>query len=469
MSRRENKGRSTQTELHGREGPPYVRVVEPPPELAVSRPVKLEAQSVRSVVREGFPSLSKEQFRLLCYTLCGIGFLTRLVLWQISEGSNDVRLWFQFAHEISHDGLAATYVHNGLFNHPPTMGLLAATSLRLSEALNVSFAKVFKTWPIAAEFGTAYLLFSLWRRRGEMDRAALALAAYGCSLICILLSGFHGNLDPVYWFFVLATCYWLETRDAPFRAGLLLGAALDVKLIPLLVVLPLSATCRDLRSFVRFGTGMCLALVPFALPLVWFTGEERHAFVRNIFGYSSWTDNWGIEMVQRVLVGVFHDSAPQIATWASDFGAYYHRAGAKLLLSMTTLIAGWQLLSVRKLDAYSMAAVCFCLFLVMASGFGVQYLGCAVPVLMAVHVAAGFRAATATGVFAALMYCTFITSWSPIITVHRDSPNFLAPASFMAWWVLLGCLIQMGRRFIWPDFRRAWLPGEPRRADEQSH
>lgn len=359
-------------------------------------------------------------------------------------GSNDIRLWENFARRVDGEGLGATYVNDRMFNHPPMMGLLANTTLHISWMLSVPFSKTFKVWGLAAEFGIAFLLLAIWRRRGEPERAALAVAAYGCSLVCILISGFHGNLDPVYWVLVLAACYWLESRNAPFRAGLCLGASLEVKLIAMLVVLPLAATCRDVRGFVRFTAGVVLALTPFALSPLWFSSDEREAFVHNIFRYRSYTDNWGIEMLKRMVVGAFHDTAPAIARSAAEFGAHYHRAGANYLLAITTLIAVSQLRGKpRKLDAYSVAALCLCLFLVLASGFGVQYLGCVVPVLIAIDVGAGFGAATATGVFAALLYSGFIQSWSPLVTEHARMPASLAPASFLAWWVLLCCAIRI--------------------------
>jgi hypothetical protein len=171
-------------------------------------------------------------------------------------------------------------------------------------------------------------------------------------------------------------------------------------------------------------------------------------------------------MLQRVLAGAFRYSAPQVSASVAQFGDHYYRSGAKYLLVVTTLLAAWRSVSWRKVDAYCMAALSSCLFLVMASGFGVLYLGCVVPVLTAVNVATGFGAATATGVFAALIYCTFVTSWIPLITIHKPWPHFFAPASFMAWWVLLGCLIRIGRRCWSPILEHSWPADQAQRADK---
>jgi hypothetical protein len=367
-------------------------------------------------------------------------------LWQLSTGSNDIRHWRFFAKRVSDYGLGSTYVTVPLFNHPPMMGLVASLTWKVSWALGLPFPQTFKVWPLAAELGIAYLLFSIWSRRGEPDRAAFACAAYGCALVCILISGFHGNVDPVLWFLLLASCYFLESHRAPFRAGLCLGAALEIKLIPVLVVLPLAATCRDLREFRRFCAGAIVALIPFGLPLLWLSPVERVAFFYKIFGYKSFREDWGIEMIARQVYSVFHASAPKLAMAATDFAAYYRGTGAKYLLVATTLLAVWQAVRQRnKLDAYTIVALCLCLFLVFASGFGVQYLGCVVPVLMAFDIAAGFVVATATGIFAASIYCYYVVNWNPITTVHNGIGQDLAPVAFLAWWVVAGCALKIWR------------------------
>lgn len=370
-----------------------------------------------------------------------------MVLWWRSTGSNDIGSWHDFGKTIASSGLGSMYVINSQFNHPPPMGQLAALTWWISDKLALPFPQLFKLWGLAGEIGTIFLLYSIWSRRGDRERAALACAAYGCGLVGILISGFHGNYDPLLWCFLLASCYWLEGRQAPFRAGLFLGAALDVKLIAVLVALPLAATCRSLRDFRNFCTGAAVALIPFGMPLLWFKANERAAFVANVFGYLSSVEDWGIELILRQFIHVFHVTVPPIGTFAQEFAVHYHNNGARYLVAATTLLALWQVLRrPHKLDAYSIVALSLCLFLVFASGFGVQYLGCVVPVLLAFDIGAGFAVATATGVFATAIYCSFVVSWDPIATSHsRIDGGYLGPVAFLAWWVLAGCALQIWR------------------------
>lgn len=386
----------------------------------------------------------RNRIRLL-YVLGSLGLLLRVVLWRLSEGSNDIRTFAHFAQFVDAYGLGGTYVRDPWFNHPPLMGVLARATWRLAPRIGLPFAQTFKLFGMFAELATALLLAQIWQRRVQPERAAEAFAAYGCALCCILISGFHGNTDPAYWFLVLAAVYLLQDRDAPLLAGLALGAALNVKLIPLLVVLPLAACCKNARAVARYALGGVIAFVPFASIVAGFDSHERAAFVRNVFGYTSLREYWGIELIERVILAAFQASAPKIALAVNEFGFAYAQHGSKILLATTTALALWQVFNRRSgLDAYAMAALCFCLFLVLASGFGVQYLGAVVPLLLACRIREGFAVATLSGVFIGLIYASFVRTWTPIYSQHGAiSPVFGAP-SLATWWLLVLCC-----RSIW--------------------
>ncbi len=391
--------------------------------------------ALRSLKRIWAPGRARPR---LLVALGVAGLLARVVLWCVTEGTNDIRTWARFAMAIDVYGLDGTYLRDPTFNHPPLMGLLAQATWHVAPRLGATFGRSFKVYSMLAELGIALLLAAIWRRRAKPEQAAAAFAAYGWALCCILVSAYHGNTDPVYWFLVLAAVYLMQDRDAPFFAGLALGAALNVKLIPVLVALPLAACSRSLRAFVRFAAGGLLAVVPFVGLVLSFAPEGRAAFVRNVFGYGSYRENWGIELIERALIAAFQTSAPPIAIAVYDVGNVYARHGSQILLACTTALAVYQLATRRtRLDAYALAALCFCLFLVLAQGFGVQYLGAVVPLLLAVRIRDGFAFATMAGLFIALIYASFVRTWSPVYSEHNYfSPAFAAPA-FATWWLLV--------------------------------
>lgn len=386
-----------------------------------------------------------------CYALGVLGFALRVVLWQASEGTNDIRTWARFAQEVSRFGIGATYRVDPLFNHPPLMGLLASATWTVSSALGVSFAKVFKLYGLLADLGSACLLASIWRRRGKPELAAQSFAGYGCALCAILISGYHGNTDPVYWLLVLCAASLLEDRRAPLWAGFVLGASLHIKLIPLLAILPLAACCRDRSAAVRFVLGGAIALVPFATWVLSLDGPDRAGFVRNVFGYTSYREYWGLELLVRALTAATQSALPNVARVIEACGAFYAAQGSKILLAATGLLA-WAhaMRNYRGLDAYAMAALSFCLFVVLASGFGVQYLGAPVPLLFACRVRDGLATATASGFFIGLIYLSFVRAWDPIFSQHSYfSPAFAVP-SFIAWWLFLRAACRLWRTRLWP-------------------
>jgi hypothetical protein len=376
--------------------------------------------------------------------------LLRIVLWLCSEGTNDIRTWARFAEEISRFGLGPTYRVDPLFNHPPLMGFLAHATWTVSQQLGVPFAYAFKAYGLLADFGTALLLLSIWRRRGQPDIAALAFAGYACGLCGILISGYHGNTDPVYWWLVLCAVHLLEDRKAPLLAGFVLGLSLHVKLIPLLVVLPLAACCRDRRALLRYLLGGACALLPLPAIVLSFQAEDRSAFVSNVFGYTSYREFWGLELLVRALTAATEGSLPGSALVFESWGQLYAAHGSKVLLAITGLLAlRHGLRRYGGIDAYAMAALCLCLFLVLASGFGVQYLGAAAPLLFACRVRDAIAVSSSCGLFIGLIYVSFVRTWSPIFSQHSYfSPAFAVP-SFIAWWLLLRAAERIWRTRHW--------------------
>jgi len=385
------------------------------------------------------------------YWIGGLGFVARGVLWFLSEGTNDIRTWQRFANTIRIYGLGATYTYDPLFNHPPLMGMLAhATSLG-AVRYGFRFALAFKLYGMLADFGSALLLVHIWRRRGLRDHAALAFAGYGWALSTLLVSGYHGNTDPVYWFLVLCSVYFLQDRRAPFAAGLIMGAALEVKLIPMLVVLPLAACCRDWKSLVRYGVGIGIALIPFAWIVLNLSAVDRASFARNVFGYTSYREFWGLELVLKALVAASATSLPTVTRYVEITGALWGELGSKILLAVTTwLAAAHALRRYSGLDAYAIAALSFCLFLVLASGFGVQYMGAVAPLLFACRIREGFAVATSSGVFIALIYASFVQTWSPVFSQHSYFSAAFAVPSFIAWCVILRATTRLWRTRNWP-------------------
>src|SRR4051812_26258045 len=99
----------------------------------VNSPVASDAVSVvASPPRDAVLSRAEQLAVQALLAVGALGILTRLVVIAISNGSNDMQTWADFAEYINTHGLWQTYRDIHYFNHPPLMGLLAAELMRVS-------------------------------------------------------------------------------------------------------------------------------------------------------------------------------------------------------------------------------------------------------------------------------------------------------------------------------------------------
>ncbi|MDX1647221.1 MAG: glycosyltransferase 87 family protein, partial [Longimicrobiales bacterium] len=226
-------------------------------------------------------SSSAEPDRLLSRLIL-VGFTLRLILLFLTLGSNDVGTWYRFAQAVAEDGLERTYLEQVGFNHPPLMGLLSALLLHASTATGLLFPVTLKIPSVVAEGVTALLLYRIWYERSGREAGLRAAAAYALALSPILIAGYHGNTDAIYFSLALAAAYLMESRRAPFWAGLAVAGALNVKLIPLVVVLPLWSRSRNLREAGLYLAGMIFGAVPFLWTLLAFGADARRMLLERL-------------------------------------------------------------------------------------------------------------------------------------------------------------------------------------------
>src|SRR5438067_1706322 len=156
-----------------------------------------------------------------------LGLIARVILACFSWGTADANTWHEFGRRISAGGLLPLYHTDPTFNHPPLAGYFAGMAYYLANVSGISFSLIFKLPSIAADTITCLLLWRIDRRAGPWIAAAFAW-----NLDSILVTGHHCNTDSIYATLCLASDYLVEGRGAHFLSGLALGAAINVKLIP---------------------------------------------------------------------------------------------------------------------------------------------------------------------------------------------------------------------------------------------
>ncbi len=352
------------------------------------------------------------------YIVGGVLALALVVRGWISSqsiGSNDARTWEEFASHIARHGLLRTYRDIDYFNHPPLMGWFSWLALRLSTLLHVEFSAVFKAPIIVIDLASAWLLWLRWREQGEHQAGKIAVL-FAFNAVSILVSAYHGNTDCMFATLCLASALALS-RELWGWAGLALGAAINVKIVPLMLLPVFVPMLPSRRALLRFGLGLSVCALPF-VPVVlriWPT------FYRNVFAYNSMHYQWGIPL----LIESTQQTLPRLATWLR---LHYDPNARFVILGMMALIGALQRWR-RQLNALEAGALGLSVFLVLSPGFGVQYLAWVVPLLFAANPRAAFTFSAYGGAFAFLIYYLFWTGTHPWYSDFGD--NFPSPSPFV--------------------------------------
>lgn len=392
-------------------------------------------------IKMGIPDKTELSRRFWLALILG-GAATRLWLWWISIGSNDATSWYQYGESIAADGLAATYRNILLYNHPPLMGLYAMQAWWWSGENLWTFAHLLKLPGLAGE---ALTLWALWRFAGPQ-----ASAAYAWLPAAILVSGFHGNTDCLYAALVLVAVIAFD-RQRYFLAGLLMAAALNVKLIPLVLLPLVFIGSPNRRALLRLTIGLAIGAVPFVAPAL----QAGPAMYRNMLVYNSSADTWGILVILKACVHL-----PVLGKLGAAMKDAYLAAGRYFVLAAITLVA---LLSKFRgsRPMAEQAALGAALFLLLTPGFGVQYVIFVAPLLCLVDLPAALRWGCVSGLFIGLAYWSFRIPGAHLASYHNNSfPVQVWVVGAAAWAILL--------HFVWRHrpFGAAVSRGQPQRYNQ---
>jgi 4-amino-4-deoxy-L-arabinose transferase-like glycosyltransferase len=293
--------------------------------------------------------------------------VTAFKLWLAltTYGTNDVKYWNTFMDYIVARGSVTIYRDIWYYNHPPLMsGMLWLLSHFVRHAPN-GFPFLIRLPAIGADVVSVIVTYRLVRFAWDERRALVCAMGVALSPILVMVSGFHGNTDPLFMCLVLLAADRLVIGRSALVAGLLLGLAINVKLVPLIVVPVFFFYLPTLAAKMRF----VLALV-----LVVSAGFGYHVLVaypfmkKNVFDYAGLKGIWGITELC---------AAGYPAIVSLHGGAVLKKLIALLITGRAVMLA-WP-----RRTSDSPAAACrflhalgwaFLIFLLLTPGFGVQYL-----------------------------------------------------------------------------------------------
>ena len=358
------------------------------------------------------------------------GLALRLGLWWFTLGTDDVRTWSVHGLRVATGGLAGTYRNFLNFNHPPLMGLYAYQAWLWAAGDLLTFARLIK---LPGLFGEALTVWALWRFAGRR-----ASAAYARLPAAILVSGYHGNTDCLCAALVLVAAIAFE-KERYFVAGLLWSAALNVKALPLVLIPLVILGVPNLQALARLAAGGLLGMIPFLPPAI----LAGSAMYRNIISYNSLAENWGVMALLNRAVDI------PILGWIFDRIRYYWFNDGRYLTLLAVATIGLLSKLRSHMPMTEQAALGAVIFLVLAPGFGVQYVMFAAPLLCLVDLPEGLWWGWSSGIFIGAVYLGFLVSWTPMES--RFKTLFTLPGSalgLLAWTVLL--------HFAWRHIRATW-------------
>ena len=207
-------------------------------------------------------------------------------------GTNDVFNFYRFGRLLSEQGLEWMYTNDRAFNHPPLVayylrGIYEFGNSPAVQANGISFPLLLRLPGIVADLVVLILLVR-WRQRLALPTWSLLLLAL--SPVSLMVSGFHGNTDPVMVaLLVAATGMCLHRR--PVLCGILLALSCQVKIIPLLLLPIFMCFWFAKGRVLRFGWAFTAA---FALLWIQPLLSFPQAVATNVLGYGSFWGCWGI-------------------------------------------------------------------------------------------------------------------------------------------------------------------------------
>jgi 4-amino-4-deoxy-L-arabinose transferase-like glycosyltransferase len=334
--------------------------------------------------------------RRLVVILAVLAFALKALIAARTYGTNDIRHWTDFVNGVAERGPVGIYgitFERSFYNHPPLIGyFLQLVDFGRHHGVSIGFS--IRSVASLADVGSALLVFELLRRRRSLREAGWAAAMVAVSPVLVVISGFHGNTDPIFVLFTLLALYLLADRDKPLAGGLSMGIAIGIKIVPIVAVpaLLVLAFTRGRRTFLRFSAGFLLAFAVTWLPALIAHGR---AVKEHVLGYAgSGISQWGL-----IQIGHWFDDPG----WA-DFLTGAGRFPVVLLCAAVPAGLVWR----RPALAAEAVGLSLVSFLFLSPAFGCQYLVWAVAAAYLLD----FGWATAYNLGAGLVLFKVYTRWA---------------------------------------------------------
>lgn len=339
-------------------------------------------------------------------------------------GSPDVLGYQDYLVKIRSLGGIGAYYAGGAYDNPFNVPPLNIPVIRVMGWFADISGLPFRFWLrlpcVVADIGSLFLVASLLNNRSSKTKFALLLILALCPA-SIMISGFHGNSDPVMIFLVLLSIYLLEQRKSTVFSGLVFGLALSVKVVPLIFVPVFLLYLFTLRARAIFVVTAAAVFVLGGMPYVLL---DPRIIAAKVFGYSSYYGVWGWTRLLTSMLGQTSTSHP------TGLHATLNIAGKLLLLLSISALSFWMNKKKEKPSLFIQCGAVTFLFMVLTPGFGIQYLSWCIPFVVVLGIWPTLIYYLASAVFLFIDYHCW--AWWP------NSPSYClgkipSQASLLCW------------------------------------
>ena len=384
-----------------------------------------------------------------------VAFALKLTIACNTFGTNDVVTFYQFAKSLHEYGLEWTYQHSISFNHPP----LTAWYLRAIYYLDhqsffrdhgIAFPFLIRLPGILADLVVVLALLWIARNDKRMRIPSWALLLFALSPVSFMITGFHGNTDPVMvMFLVLAAISVL--RNKPILAGLFLALSCQIKIIPFLFLPAL--------FFFWCARGKTLSFVlPFTIvtALLWFEPLTKFPalFLRNVLSYGSFWGIWGITYWLR-LTGL-----PQFSVVSFHNLPPFENLVVmllKILIIVALLTIAWRRRNLDERAFFETLSYSWIIFFIFSPGVCVQYMIWLAPFILLLSPAFYCWLVAASSLFVFFFYNVTAGGlpWYMAISTNQLNPIW-TPWAIWPWMVLIAGVLFLWREAIANQAKRTY-------------
>ncbi len=337
-------------------------------------------------------ALSKKPFFWIVITAAFFVTLFKIYIALTTYGSNDIWSWNFFANTMHQYGAIKLYQKIDRFIHPPFMIHILNLWLILSKKTSLPFQFWVRLPGILADFGSILLVKSILEKTNT-PFSKIAFMTMVLAPISIMVSGFHGNTDPVLMFFLLIAIDRLSLELSNFNliaAGLAFGMAISIKMVPLMYLPAIFFYLPDNKKRIKFLLYAFATFFTLALP---YLAEDPKLILVKILNYHSLYGYWGISFIFKATHNIY------LNTIFKEFGAYF----TMLLITLAAFCMNWRIHG-KKPSIFTQCALTTFLFFIFTPGFGVQYLAWTVPWIVLLSARESLYYNAITGLFLFTVY-----------------------------------------------------------------